>query len=106
MDVQRTPVLSTRHALAAAFAGALTSSAGPDGAPLVLLAGEPTANLDSENGVPVMEPLRELHGYGATICIVTHDPDDAKPATRSIHLLDGHIADHTKSGATARVGAA
>lgn len=61
------------------------------GDPLILLADEPTGNLDSANGEAVMELLRELHRAGATICMVTHDPRYAKHADRTIHLFDGHI---------------
>jgi putative ABC transport system ATP-binding protein len=52
------------------------------GAPSILLADEPTGNLDSKNGEAVMDLLRELHGEGATICMVTHDPRYAKSAER------------------------
>jgi putative ABC transport system ATP-binding protein len=61
------------------------------GRPLILLADEPTGNLDSRNGEAVMELLRELHGDGATICMVTHDPRYARHAERSIHLFDGKV---------------
>jgi putative ABC transport system ATP-binding protein len=61
------------------------------GDPLVLLADEPTGNLDSTNGDAVMALLRELHAGGATICMVTHNPDYAKQASRSIHLFDGRL---------------
>jgi putative ABC transport system ATP-binding protein len=61
------------------------------GDPFVLLADEPTGNLDSKNGEAVMGLLRELHRDGATICIVTHDPHYANFAERTIHLLDGRI---------------
>jgi putative ABC transport system ATP-binding protein len=63
------------------------------GDPLILLADEPTGNLDSTNGEAVMELLRELHAQGATICMVTHDPRYAKTADRQIHLFDGRIVD-------------
>ena len=63
------------------------------GDPLVLLADEPTGNLDSKNGDAVMGLLRELHAGGATICMVTHDPRYARDAERSIHLFDGRIVD-------------
>ncbi len=59
------------------------------GKPSILLADEPTGNLDSRNGESVMELLRELHGEGATICMVTHDPRYARHAERGIHLFDG-----------------
>jgi putative ABC transport system ATP-binding protein len=59
------------------------------GDPSILLADEPTGNLDSSNGEAVMELLRELHRGGATICMVTHDPRYARCADRSIQLFDG-----------------
>ena len=59
----------------------------------ILLADEPTGNLDSTNGEAVMELLRELHQAGATICMVTHDPRYAKHADRQIHLFDGRVVD-------------
>jgi putative ABC transport system ATP-binding protein len=68
------------------------------GDPLVLLADEPTGNLDSKNGDAVMGLLRELHAGGATICMVTHNPEYAKHATRSINLFDGRIVDETRLG--------
>ena len=61
------------------------------GKPLILLADEPTGNLDSKNGEAVMSLLKELHADGATICMVTHDPRYAHVADRSIHLFDGQI---------------
>jgi len=61
------------------------------GDPLILLADEPTGNLDSKNGDAVMALLEELHGNGATICIVTHDPRYAHHAERTIHLFDGRV---------------
>jgi putative ABC transport system ATP-binding protein len=61
------------------------------GQPSILLADEPTGNLDSKNSEGVMELLQQLHGEGATICMVTHDPRYASIADRTIHLLDGHI---------------
>jgi len=61
------------------------------GDPLILLADEPTGNLDSHNGEAVMTLLRELHKGGATICMVTHDPRYAEFADRTIHLFDGKI---------------
>jgi putative ABC transport system ATP-binding protein len=63
------------------------------GAPSILLADEPTGNLDSRNGEAVMDLLRELHREGATICMVTHDPRYARYADRTIHLFDGRIVD-------------
>ncbi len=66
------------------------------GQPFILLADEPTGNLDSKNGEAVMELLRELHREGSTICMVTHDPRFARLAERSIHLYDGRIVDETE----------
>jgi putative ABC transport system ATP-binding protein len=63
------------------------------GKPSILLADEPTGNLDSKNGDAVIELLRELHREGATICMVTHDPRFACHAERQIHLFDGRIVD-------------
>jgi putative ABC transport system ATP-binding protein len=65
------------------------------GQPLILLADEPTGNLDSRNSEAVMELLRDLHRGGATICIVTHDPRYAKHADRTIHLFDGRVVEET-----------
>jgi len=65
------------------------------GDPSILLADEPTGNLDSANGEAVMDLLRELHRGGATICMVTHDPRYAKYADRSIHLFDGRVVEET-----------
>src|ERR1700726_4409824 len=61
------------------------------GSPSILLADEPTGNLDSKNGEAVMELLKNLHREGATICMVTHDPRFARHADRNIHLFDGKI---------------
>ena len=63
------------------------------GNPLILLADEPTGNLDSKNGEAVMELLTDLHNQGATICMVTHDLRYADFADRKIHLFDGRIAE-------------
>jgi len=63
------------------------------GEPSILLADEPTGNLDSRNGESVMQLLAELHQGGATICIVTHDPRFAEHAQRVVHLLDGRLVD-------------
>jgi len=65
------------------------------GKPAILLADEPTGNLDSKNGEAVMELLRELHREGATICMVTHDPRFARHADRQIHLFDGRIVEES-----------
>jgi putative ABC transport system ATP-binding protein len=61
------------------------------GEPVILLADEPTGNLDSKSGEAVMDLLHELHQTGATICMVTHDPRYARHAERNIHLFDGRI---------------
>ncbi len=61
------------------------------GEPLILLADEPTGNLDSIHGEAVMNLLKELHSQGATICMVTHDPRYAREADRQIHLFDGRV---------------
>ncbi len=61
------------------------------GKPLILLADEPTGNLDSRNGSAVMGLLKELHDDGATICMVTHDPRYSHLADRTVHLFDGQI---------------
>ncbi|HKG96925.1 MAG TPA: ATP-binding cassette domain-containing protein, partial [Pyrinomonadaceae bacterium] len=63
------------------------------GEPSILLADEPTGNLDSTNGEAVMELMRELHRGGATICMVTHDPRYAQHADRIVHLFDGLIVE-------------
>jgi putative ABC transport system ATP-binding protein len=67
------------------------------GDPLILLADEPTGNLDSTNGEAVMDLLRELHRGGATICMVTHDSRFARHADRSIHLFDGRVVDEDQN---------
>src|SRR5690349_14280782 len=67
------------------------------GSPSILLADEPTGNLDSKNGEAVMELLKELHKEGATICMVTHDPRYARHADRSIHLFDGRVVEEDGS---------
>ena len=72
------------------------------GDPLILMADEPTGNLDSKNGEAVMELLRDLHRNGATICMVTHDQRYANFAERTIHLFDGRIVEETRE---AEVGA-
>lgn len=69
------------------------------GDPSILLADEPTGNLDSANGEAVMDLLRELHRGGATICMVTHDPRYARYADRNIHLFDGRIVEENVEAA-------
>jgi putative ABC transport system ATP-binding protein len=66
------------------------------GSPSILLADEPTGNLDSANGEAVMSLLSELHKAGATICMVTHDPRYAELADRTIHMFDGRIVEEIK----------
>ncbi|GAB4197039.1 MAG: ABC transporter ATP-binding protein [Wenzhouxiangellaceae bacterium] len=61
------------------------------GKPSILLADEPTGNLDSSNGEAVMNLLNELHADGATICMVTHDPRYIQATAREVHLFDGKI---------------
>ena len=63
------------------------------GEPSLLLADEPTGNLESKSGESVMDLLHRIHGNGSTICIVTHDPRYARHAQRSINLFDGRIVD-------------
>src|SRR5215469_4386173 len=69
------------------------------GSPSVLLADEPTGNLDSVNGEAVMTLLKELHSNGATICMVTHDPRYASFAERTIHMFDGRIVEESAGSA-------
>jgi putative ABC transport system ATP-binding protein len=69
------------------------------GDPSILLADEPTGNLDSTNGEAVMDLLSELHRGGATICMVTHDPRYAQYADRTIHLFDGRIVEEKEASA-------
>jgi putative ABC transport system ATP-binding protein len=61
------------------------------GSPSILLADEPTGNLDSKNGEAVMRLLADLHREGSTICMVTHDPRFARHAAREVHLFDGKV---------------
>jgi putative ABC transport system ATP-binding protein len=70
------------------------------GEPSILLADEPTGNLDSKNGEAVMELLRELHRAGATICMVTHDERYASHAERTIHLFDGRVVEESVPAGT------
>jgi putative ABC transport system ATP-binding protein len=69
------------------------------GNPSILLADEPTGNLDSRNGEAVMDLLKELHSGGATICMVTHDPRFARHAERTVHLFDGRIVEEQMEAA-------
>jgi putative ABC transport system ATP-binding protein len=70
------------------------------GDPAILLADEPTGNLDSTNGEAVMELLQDLHSQGATICMVTHDPRYASHADRTVRLFDGRVVEQQQAGAT------
>ncbi|MGD9157830.1 MAG: ABC transporter ATP-binding protein [Desulfobacteraceae bacterium] len=74
------------------------------GNPFILLADEPTGNLDSKNGEAVMKLLKDLHNQGATICMVTHDPRYAEFADRRIHLFDGSITEETADNSMAAAG--
>ena len=67
------------------------------GRPSILLADEPTGNLDSNNGEAVMGLLAELHREGATVCMVTHDPRYARNAQRTVHLFDGRIVEEEEA---------
>jgi putative ABC transport system ATP-binding protein len=71
------------------------------GQPSILLADEPTGNLDSKNSEAVIELLQQLHREGATICMVTHDQRYATIADRTIHLFDGKIVEETVGASTA-----
>jgi putative ABC transport system ATP-binding protein len=70
------------------------------GEPSILLADEPTGNLDSKNGEAVMDLLRELHQAGSTICMVTHDARYASHAARTIHLFDGRVVEESTPALT------
>jgi putative ABC transport system ATP-binding protein len=69
------------------------------GKPAILLADEPTGNLDSRNGEAVMNLLKELHAGGATICMVTHDERFAQHADRTVHLFDGRVVEDSRIAA-------
>jgi len=69
------------------------------GRPKILLADEPTGNLDSSNGEAVMGLLKELHSAGSTICMVTHDPRYARHAERTIRLFDGRVVEEEHAAA-------
>jgi putative ABC transport system ATP-binding protein len=73
------------------------------GDPAILLADEPTGNLDSSNGESVMELMRELHRGGATICMVTHDPRYAAHADRTVELFDGRVVEERSASQGAAV---
>jgi len=69
------------------------------GEPSILLADEPTGNLDSTNGESVMSLLKDLHQGGATLCMVTHDPRYARHADRTVQLFDGRIVEEQAGAA-------
>ena len=69
------------------------------GKPSILLADEPTGNLDSKNGDAVMDLLHGLHREGATICMVTHDPRFARFADRTVHMFDGRVVEDNAEAA-------
>lgn len=69
------------------------------GRPSILLADEPTGNLDSTNGDAVMDLLKDLHRRGSTICMVTHDPRFAQHADRTVHLFDGRVVEESQARA-------
>jgi putative ABC transport system ATP-binding protein len=75
------------------------------GSPSILLADEPTGNLDSKNGDAVMELLRDLHRSGATICMVTHDPRFARYAQRTVNLFDGRVVEESEAEMATTAGA-
>jgi len=85
---QRPGALSGGHQQLVAIARAIA------GRPPIVLADEPTGNLDSKSGEAVMQMLEELHADGATICLATHNPDYIARTPRRIHLFDGRIVDH------------
>ncbi|MFC3655501.1 ABC transporter ATP-binding protein [Xanthomonas hyacinthi] len=69
------------------------------GEPPIILADEPTGNLDTKNGEVIMQLLRRLNESGSTICMVTHDPQHAQLADRQIHMLDGLVANESSVNA-------
>jgi putative ABC transport system ATP-binding protein len=76
------------------------------GEPSILLADEPTGNLDSRNGEAVMELLRDLHRAGSTICMVTHDVRFSRHADRTVHLFDGRVVSEEEAAQAAAESAA
>jgi putative ABC transport system ATP-binding protein len=73
------------------------------GKPKVLLADEPTGNLDSKNAQMVMDLLATLHKQGSTIVMVTHDPRSADQAQRQVHLFDGKVVEDRRSNEVTRL---
>ena len=94
----RTGRNTIRRSFPAASSSASRWRARLAGQPSILLADEPTGNLDSKNSEAVIELLRQLHGEGATICMVTHDPRYAGIADRTVHLMDGRIVAEEEVG--------
>jgi putative ABC transport system ATP-binding protein len=88
---QRPTSLSGGHQQLVAVARAIT------GRPAVLLADEPTGNLDSRSGEALMQMFAELHADGATVCLATHDPRWFSQVQRNIHLVDGRVVDDVRS---------
>jgi putative ABC transport system ATP-binding protein len=88
---QRPMTLSGGHQQLVAVARAIT------GRPAVLLADEPTGNLDSKSGEALMQMFAELHADGATVCLATHDPRWFTLVRRNIHLVDGRVVDDERS---------
>lgn len=70
--------------------------------PVLIMADEPTGNLDSKSGAEIMDLLHDLHEQGATIVMVTHNPETAKHTERTIHLLDGKLNKIMSNGKQAR----
>jgi putative ABC transport system ATP-binding protein len=73
------------------------------GFPSILLADEPTGNLDSRNGGDVMDLMKDLHREGATICVITHNPRLAAYAEREIHLFDGKVVSGEEQSQSVKV---
>ena len=88
---QRPGSLSGGHQQLVAVARAIT------GRPAILLADEPTGNLDSKSGEGLMQMFGELHAAGATVCLATHDPRWLAQAKRQLRLFDGRLADSGSS---------
>jgi putative ABC transport system ATP-binding protein len=88
---QRPGSLSGGHQQLVAVARAIT------GRPAILLADEPTGNLDSTSGEALMQMFGELHAGGATVCLATHDPRWVTQAQRHIYLFDGRMVDRATS---------
>src|SRR5262249_54198315 len=89
---QRPVSLSGGHQQLVAVARAIT------GPPAILLADEPTGNLDSKSGEALMQMFAELHADGATVCLATHDPRWLALVQRDIHLFDGRVVDDVRNG--------